>query len=171
MDYSATVTGLEPLTIDTVKNYLKIDFDEDDLLLTDMITAAREQAEQITGLSLVEKTIVLFDDDYELNYELPFPEHNEVTSVKLDGTESLSSTQVIGNKVKKLILPATYTADATGGGLEVTYTTTGACPEAVKIALLKNIVEWYENRGNTTDITANQLNENTIAILTRFMRL
>lgn len=171
MDISATVTGLEPLNIDEVKNYLKIDFDEDDLLLNDMITGAREQAEQFTGLSLVEKTIVLFETEYDYEIELPYPEHDEVIKVEINGEDYTNNIQVIGNKEKTVILPLIYDSSSTGDGVEITYTTTGICPKPIKNALLKNIADWYENRANVSEVSGQMISENTIAILTRYMKL
>lgn len=171
MDISETIIGLEPLNIDEVKNYLKINFDEDDLLLSDMIIAAREQAEKFTGLSLIEKEITLFASDYDNEIELPYPAHGEVVEVEINGQDVLANCTILGNKNKSVIVPVVYESISSGDGVEIIYTTTGDCPAAIKVALLKNIAEWYENRGNSSDNSINQLSENTISILTRFMKL
>jgi uncharacterized phiE125 gp8 family phage protein len=47
----------EPVTLEAVKKYLHIGFTDDDELLTDLITAAREWAEKATGVGLKSRTV------------------------------------------------------------------------------------------------------------------
>ena len=56
--------GSEPVTLDEVKAYCKIDFDDEDDLITAFITAARQQLEKFTGISFINKrlTAILQND-------------------------------------------------------------------------------------------------------------
>jgi uncharacterized phiE125 gp8 family phage protein len=49
----------EPLTLADAKSYMKIDFNDEDTLITTLITSAREQLESYLGLSLVEKNLTV----------------------------------------------------------------------------------------------------------------
>ena len=173
MDLAITVTGSEPLTATEVKNYLKVDFTDDDTLIGDLITGVREMAEEVTGRALVAKTILLtIPKDYENEIELPYPDHNSVTAVTINGDDVLSDCVIAGNKEKIVKLPYVYNELLeTNDGLAITYTCTGNCPTGVKIALLKNIAEIYEKRGNSFEGSVADLTENTIAQLARFTKL
>jgi hypothetical protein len=46
----------EPLDLETAKNFLRVTIDDDDLLISLLITAAREVAEVLTGRSIATKT-------------------------------------------------------------------------------------------------------------------
>lgn len=61
-----TVYGYEsePVTLDELKAYAKIDFNDEDEIITGLITAARQQLEKFTALSFVPKrlTAILQND-------------------------------------------------------------------------------------------------------------
>lgn len=57
-----TPPAAEPITLDDVKNHLKIDYTEDDSLIGVMIQAAREYVETYTGRVLLEQTIQEYYD-------------------------------------------------------------------------------------------------------------
>ena len=156
----------EPVTATEVKSYLKIDFTDDDTLIETIISGVREMAEQRTGLSLIPSTIVYFEDsDYDDEIRLPYPEHNAVTAVTQNGDDILSDCIITGETEKVVKLPYIY------DGIKITYTTLGTCPAGVKLALLKAIADIYERRGNTFEGAIAELSENSIAMLTRYMKL
>lgn len=156
----------EPVTATEVKSYLKIDFTDDDTLIETIISGVREMAEELTGLSLIPSTIVYFEDlDYDDEIRLPYPEHNAVTAVTQNGDDILSDCIITGETEKVVKLPYIY------DGIKITYTTLGTCPAGVKLALLKAIADIYEKRGNTFEGAIAELSENSIAMLTRYMKL
>ena len=173
MDIKKTATGTEPLTATEVKNYLKIDFTEDDTMIGKLITGCREMAEQFTGRSFIESEIEYFDsDNYEKEIRLPYPDHNTITAVTINGSDVLSGCQITGNTEKIVVLPFSYqNIIEDEAGVKITYTTTGNCPDGVKLAILKAIGDIYEQRGNTFEGSVSRLSENSIAMLTRFAKL
>lgn len=166
--------GAEPITITDVKNWLKVDFDDEDTLITSLITQIREIAEEASGLSLVEKTIEYFEEDRELISDwlkLPYPEHDEITEVILDGTTLTASNYSVTGLTQKIIkVTGTVTATDTlnDNGLKVTYTAKGTCPSGIKLAMFKSIAETYEKRGNTFEGSLVKLTDNFYNYLSQF---
>ena len=61
----------EPITLSEAKNYLRVDYSEDDALITALITSARVRLEQYAGVAMTERTlqvIAYVDDLIELPY-------------------------------------------------------------------------------------------------------
>ena len=156
MDIQRTITGTEPVTLNEVKAWLKVDFATDDSLITDLIKAVREHVEQFTGRSFVASTIVLtvYGEAGEI-LRLPFPDVDEITLSEPDTyTES-------GGKVKRLLFEAT-------GEYIITYKTLSNCPTGVKMAILKAVAENYTNRQNTNEFSAMKLPESTYNFLMQY---
>lgn len=83
---------VEPVTLDDVKVWLRITFDDDNTLLTILISECRDGLEQFCKLSLVEKEYELIADLYA-DQVLPFGPVNTITSVMwLNGTTYEAST-------------------------------------------------------------------------------
>lgn len=162
--------GDEPLTLATVKEYLKVDFSDEDTLITNLITGVREKIEEFTGLSLVEKTIEYFEDDYDSEVLLPYPAHDEIVEVKVNG-EVITNYAKSGLNQFILRLLSTYSiSDTTPSdfGLYVKYTTTGNCPQGIKDEMLRLISEKYRKRGNTFNGSTTELSENSYSNLMQF---
>ena len=168
MQIKETITGTEPLTASEVKSYLKVDFTTDDTLIGTLITGVREQIEQFTGLALVVKTIEYFDDEIEEEIKLPFPEHDAITEVKING---VVSTGYIKTGLSQFIIKPNTTQTETSSddyGFYCKYTTLGTCPTAIKNEMLKLIDEKYRNRGNSFEGQIADLSENCYANLAKF---
>jgi len=164
------VTGSEPVTQAEVKSWLKVDFSDEDTLITSLIKQVRELAEEASGLSLIAKTIEYFEEDSEILSDwikLPYPAHDEITEVIVDGSEVADYLETGLNQ--KLIKIASFdTSGIADQGLKVTYTTVGTCPEGVKLAMLKSIAETYEKRGNTFEGGLVKLADNFYNYLSQF---
>lgn len=167
MQIKETVTGVEPVTATEVKNYLKVDFSNDDTLISDLITGIREQIELFTGLSLVVKTIEYFDDEIDDEIKLPYPEHDEITEVKIN--DEVTDAYIKTGLTQLIIKPTVISVnDANDYGIKITYTTKGTCPKGIKIEILKAIDEKYRNRGNTFEGAIADLSENSYANLAKY---
>ncbi len=171
MDLRQTVSGSEPITSADVKLYSKIDYSTEDSLITNLITAVRQQIEKFTGLSLVVSTCVAYWDYLPEEVELPYPEHDQITEVQINGEVSTSYTQK-GLTRLRVIPYATYSvgieSTETASSLKVTYTTLGTCPQIIKNEMLRLLDEKYRNRGNTFVGSTVNLSENTYANLAQF---
>ena len=151
-DIKRTITGTEPITINELKLYLKIDYTTDDTLLTELITAARQQAEEFCNRSFIAQTIDYYETDYSSPVRLPFPNHSAIISVKIN--DEAISYGVTGLNQFIVQLFGTVIVDSdTIKELKIQYTTTGVITAAEKNAIMKCIADMYENRSMT--ITSN----------------
>jgi len=164
------IGAVEPLLASEVKAWLKVDFDTEDDLIESLITQVRELTEEFTGLSLIDKTIEYFEEDEDiLKYwiKLPYPEHDAITEVIVDGTEVTDYLQT--GLTQKLIKISSFTTTSVEDkGLKVTYTTEGSCPNGVKVGMLKGIAEAYEKRGNTFEGSLFELSDSFKGYLSQF---
>lgn len=168
MQIKETITGLtEPITLTEAKNYLKVDFTTDDTLIGLLITSVREQAEKYTGLSLIAKTLELFNDEIPETITLPYPEHSEVTEVKLNG---VVTTGYYKTGLTQFILSFTEITNTTvdNSGLYVKYKCSGSCPSGLKALMLKEIDEAYRNRGNYFEGSIQALSNNFYASAAKY---
>lgn len=168
MNTTRTATGAEPIPLAAAKLFLKVDFTTDDTLITEIITAAREQAEKFCARSFVAQTIVyqetIPDEDIELETELrlPYPNHIAISEVKVNGDVTTSYTNTGLNHFVVKIAGLTVGDDNENAEVQVTYTA-GDCPAGVKIALYNIIREMYFNRSDMV------LSENAYVWLTPYI--
>ena len=165
--------GTEPLTSAEVKTWLKVDFTDEDTLISSLITQVRELAEETSGLALIDKTIEYFEDDRDIIgdwIKLPYPEHDSITSVVLDGnTLTTASYDTTGLTQKMIKVSSDSSVDSYEDyGLKVTYTTKGTCPAGVKLAMLKLIAENYDKRYNTFEGSLSKGMDNFYNYLSQF---
>src|SRR3954468_21127146 len=77
----------EPVTLSEAKAWLKIDVADEDLLVTDLITAARLECEAFLNISLITRTVTAFLQIGLDEIRLPYGPVKEITSVtNNDGT-------------------------------------------------------------------------------------
>lgn len=170
----SNIGSTEPITAAEVKSWLKVDFIDEDDLIEALITQVRELSEEASGLALIDKTITYFEEDRDLINDwvtLPYPNHNAITSVILDGT-TLSTTDYAKTGLTQFLIKVTGAITSTGvlndNGLKVAYTTLANCPNGVKLAMLKSIAETYEKRGNTFEGSLVKLTDNFYNYLQQF---
>lgn len=170
----SNVGSTEPITLAQVKAWLKVDFsDEDTTILTPMLTQIRELAEEATGLALIDKTIEYFEDDRDLIngwIKLPYPVHSDISSVVLDSNTLTDNDYRVTGLTQKLIKisSAGSNTDDDDMGLTVTYTTLGTCPNGIKLAMIKEVAEAYEKRGDTFEGGLVKLSSNFYNYLQQF---
>lgn len=172
--------GEEPVSLDEVKQYLRVDFTDDDTLITFLIRTAREYCEQILNASLVEKRSEYYLNEFPAeNYiKIPKPPLVTVESVTIKDSEGIENTfndyVVVENEFEESKILATngwpnielYPANP----IKITYTAGySTVPEPIKMAILLLITHWYENReiiGQTTS----QINFSVNALLSPYRR-
>ena len=166
----SNIGSTEPITSTEVKSWLKVDFTTEDTLITSLITQVREIAEEASGLALIDKTIEYFEEDIDIIRDwvkLPYPNHNAITEVKVNGT---ATTDFVKTGLTQFLIKVTgvVAADIDDEGLYVKYTTLANCPNGVKLAMLKSIAETYEKRGNTFEGSLVKLTDNFYNLLSQF---
>lgn len=161
-----TLAGVEPLSLDVVKSHLNITHTEDDEYLCMLLRSAREDAEMYCGRSFVTKTIEYFNDEVPDSVTLPYPDHNAIVTVTING--ETATYKKTGLCAFRLFLDGEASGDD-DSGLYVKYTTLGICPDAVKRAILMIVDERYRNRGNTVEGSVSMLSENAFALLAPYV--
>ena len=136
----------EPVTLAEAKSYARVTTNAEDALIEIMISSAREAIEVATGLSLVQKEIVVFFNNINGKFELPFGPVNintfQLYDMGQNGMEiSPSDYDLFGGLHPKLEFPR-YT------NLKAIYIAGQDCiAKDLKLAILDQISYDYENRG------------------------
>lgn len=82
--------AVEPISVDDMKVHLRVDFDDEDALIAQYISAARQKLEQRCARSFVQQTWELRAAEFAETIEVPKPPTVEISSVKYideDGVE------------------------------------------------------------------------------------
>lgn len=135
------IIGTEPITLTQAKAHLRVDFSDEDTLISVYIAAARDYAEAFLGDALVAKQI-----KYTVNASdeiiLPYAPIDAIASVTQDGDAITDYTfDEDGEITKGDLFPAT-------GKVIFTYTTKVVQPllASIRSAMLVHISLLYENR-------------------------
>ena len=165
----------EPVTVVDVKAYAKIDTGTaDDTILGYLITTARQQCEDFTGISIISRTVTAYLTNRCGGIFFPYGPVKSITSITdQDGNALVADTdyKIAGTSWPQLLWPkwdnlvAVYT---TG------YTT---LPQEIKTAILQQTFYLYENRGESAVISRSgivaelTLSPQAKATLQRFRRV
>lgn len=90
-----TSPAAEPISRTEAKLHCRIDHSTEDDLVDSLIRAAREYAEEITGLKLMQQTWKAFYDEFPSEFYLPFAPVSSVTHIKytdIYGTQTTWAT-------------------------------------------------------------------------------
>jgi uncharacterized phiE125 gp8 family phage protein len=154
------------LALATVKSYLRIDFTDDDTLITMLIQSARERAEQYCNRAFITQTLEVYYDQIEKTFTLPRAPIQSVGTVKLiylSETSTLTQNAdyyVMGNQDQWITITATtYNLppgfspgdDISRYHLDVTYTagygsSYANVPMGIQEAIMKMVGAAYEVR-------------------------
>ncbi len=146
-------TPTEPVTLAEAKAWLRVDYSDDDTLITGMIKSARQSIEHFTNRALVVKTVAFNaqtpEEEYysttEISYklQLPYTKGAVVSTVVLKDWDAATLVSNDDYYLKGNVL---YYLN---GYYAITYTVTPTVPQALKEAVLMEIAERYNNRGET----------------------
>jgi uncharacterized phiE125 gp8 family phage protein len=161
-DVTTTVAPTATIvTLQAAKDYLRVDYSEDDTLITNLIETARIRLEQYASVAMSARTlkVVAYVDEF---IELPYAPINTISKVEYwDGQAwveiFVGNYNVLGDTYKKIYFTSpimsefrfTYTCG---------YTTT---PESMKTALLKMVGDLYEYRESSVESTKPSANLTT----------
>ena len=163
-----TAPAVEPVTATEVKLFSKIDFADDDALLTIQIKSAREMVEQYLNKALITQTITAYWRNYDRRVFLPYGPHQSVTSVtrkrRAESALLVEDTDyyVMGYDTYSLDLEPSGIMNPRGTSkdealsawdLEVVYvagygSASADIPQPIKEAILKIVETNYDLRGN-----------------------
>jgi len=155
----------EPLTASDVKAWLKVSGNDEDAIITLLISAARESAEKYLRMALISQTITeKFSRFSDYGLRLSISPLISVTSVQY--VQPGGSTVTLSNNIYDVLdetkPPLIYrkygqsfpTVEPTPEAISVTYSAgfgaTGAStPTPIKLAMLLMIADWFDNRTDT----------------------
>ncbi|MEW5921571.1 MAG: head-tail connector protein [Bacillota bacterium] len=158
-----TAPAVEPVDLASAKTHLRVDGTDEDVLITALITAAREYCEGFQNRACITQTWDLWLDSFpsEDYIRIPLPPLQSVASVKYYGTDNAEYTMAaadyfVDNKSEpgRLVLaygkswPSTTLRPVNGIVVRFTAGHGDATnvPQAIKQAMLLLIGHWYANR-------------------------
>ena len=94
--YLKTPPAIEPVTLEELKDHLRVDSVDEDALLTGLLAAAREWCEGFQNRAYITQTLQLWLDEWPAGNAivLPRPPLQSVASVKYYGTDDTEYTQI-----------------------------------------------------------------------------
>ena len=148
---SDTIT--EPITLAEAKNYLRVDYNEDDDLIEALITSARVRLEQYAGVAMTPRTLQVVAYVDEL-IELPYCPIGTILDVEyLSGSDWVSLGEsayiAIGINTMKIVPVGFYSME-----FRFTYTCGyNDVPASMKTAVYKLLSDLYEYRESSVEST------------------
>ncbi len=146
----------EPISLQAAKDWLKVEGDDDDALIEDLIPAARLMCEQYCNKSLVVRTITAVIRNELGEQRLPYGPHGEIVSA-VDGDGNAVTLTTRGDQFLTV-------KDPCYDYLKIVYTAGySICPPLFKKAILRQVAFLYQNRGN--EQSSEQLGANAKQLL------
>lgn len=160
----ATAPAIEPVTLSEMKDHLRVDVDEDNVLIAGLISAAREYCEQAARRTFINTTYDLTLDGWPADglFVLPQPPLSSVTGIYYtdeDGAEATydSANYIVdsGSEPGRVRLKPTAAFPSTTlqsiNGVRVRFvagygSTTASVPARYRQAIKLLVGHWYENR-------------------------
>lgn len=182
---------MEPITKTEAKDYMKVDFTDDDMLIeSTLIPSARQMAEKWLNRSLITQTLQAYYSSFGDKVYLPFSPVQSVTSVKrilLNVTTTLTVNEdyyVQGLDDKFLMMSTPYrlqpgqspTDILRHWELQVEYKTGygdagSEVPEIILEAIRKIVATNYEMRQNSSDTQHFRMPDDAKKLLSGYRKL
>ena len=140
LNIQRTITGVEPLTLDEVKSWLRVEYSADDALLLTVITEVRGLAEEWLNRSLVDSSIVAEGDARESLF-LPYGPDFQINYLVDEAGDPIQYTVEVGDIW--FPIPTNFT---------LAYDTTASVPPGLKLVLMQLVAFVYENRGDEIEL-------------------
>lgn len=130
----------EPVSLADAKQWLKIDYNDDDAVITRMITSARESVELYTNLALIKSDVVVVaDTDKNGKIRLPF-----INSISVVEVKDEDDTMVVTDSYT---LRGSYLTIDPTGYYSITYSVDPVVPASIQEAILMEVAQRYTDRG------------------------
>jgi hypothetical protein len=136
-----SLLGNEIITLGDVKNYVRIDSDDDNAIITNMITQARIWCENYISRDIVPKNRTYYMDSTSGLFDLPFAPVATIESVTVEGEAATYTEYGLDD----------LSIELDGGpsnNVKITYTTAGLDDGLIKQALLQMVSNLYDNRAD-----------------------
>jgi len=136
-----SLLGNEIITLGDVKNYVRIDSDDDNAIITNMITQARIWCENYISRDIVPKNRTYYMDSTNGLFDLPFAPVATIVSVTVEGEAATYTEYGLDD----------LSIELNGGpsnNVKITYTTAGLNDGLIKQALLQMVSNYYDNRAD-----------------------
>lgn len=138
-----------PIGLDLVKSFLKIDTDDDDVIISALLSSAILFAERYIGIDITSATYQTYSTDLEITLRrAPF---NSITSFQL-----LNSDDVYEDYTDYKLFSGLYgivTPEDYGTYKIVFQTGYDSVPEDLVVAILQHVAFMYSNRGDCSTMT------------------
>lgn len=153
-----TAPSAEPVSLETAKLHLRVDYSTDDTLIASYIKTARELGEGLARRSFVTETWELVQDDFPADgiLKLPRPPLQSVSSVKYldeNAVEYTWTDYVVDARSEPGVISFNSTPSVTlydSGAVAVRfvagYGNASDVPSSIVQAILLTVGFWYENR-------------------------
>ena len=160
--YVTAYDGPEPVNKDDVKRRLNMKFDtdgayefnEDDVLITDLIVTARKWCENWAGIAIREQTIVCEIRNECGGVVIPYGPIDSITSA-VDSTGAALTLTYHGSKWRTIVSPETdYIKLTYKSGYALLGSNYSALPKDIKDAIIAVAVKLYVDRGDVDKITS-----------------
>lgn len=139
-DDAGSDESAEPVTVEEATSFIRIDVTDDNVLVAQLITAARQQCENYLNISLVQKTVTAILQNDLGDIRLPACPFRELVSIKDMDDNDITDYKLNGLDFKWLCSPCKVKIIYTAGYDEI--------PDNFKTAILQQIAYLYENRGD-----------------------
>jgi uncharacterized phiE125 gp8 family phage protein len=148
-----SITGAEPDTLDDIKNFLRVDHTDEDILINSLMITARESSEQFLQRSIVEKQYELILDEFKQEIKIPLPPLKSVDSITYqnENNETVTFTDYevdTNSRIGKVHIKSFPNENLYfSGAVKVTFTAGYATvAEPMKQAIKLFVSHYYENR-------------------------
>ena len=149
----------EPVSLETAKEYLRVDSNYEDALVESLVRSAREMGEELARRAFMTQTLEMVVDDFPPDFVMALlrPPLQSVTSVKYydsDNTEAIWTDYEVDTRSEpgRLIFnSAPGVSLLESGGVVVRYVAgygdnESDVPDRIKLAILAAVAYLYENR-------------------------
>ena len=133
MNIQHVITGDEPVSLEELKIWCRVDYADDDLIIEAMGKAARSAIERYCGISIVEQTVTLKWDNYTPVLFVPYGPVRSYTTIKVDGED--------------IDAPTDRHLRAGAGKLEMVYLAGyEVVPEDLRVAIMQLTSIYYDRK-------------------------
>ena len=160
--------GSEIVTLAEAKNYIRVETDVDDLLISNMIIQARTIIENYISIDVMPKARSVFVDKIEgHDFVLPFAPVRVISSITSKGVAVDSDDYEIKGIDKELI----YFNNLYLEDIQVNYETLGLNDEFLRQGILQMVSTLYDNRSDVVFDSINELPNNVKSLVSSYKKM